>query len=268
MGFLLALTLSALSVGYSAVTEAAECDASAVVDGCTISPSEIQFNFAVIALCDSRPDAPTATEPFNFSSCQIIYDRISDATPFSLSLEGEGAFAELLSGIERPDSGVYGYAVYGLGTYWKVKAAMTFSRPRKGRGADGAITTGVNCRTTDDVRYFSSGRQAIATECSSTDQDAEFATYKSGITGGIYNCSGYTNYWVDSDLKLETDARYAYANIAVQQFDTPLVISENTNALISRWDWSSMLTVDTNDAGLTDTFELDIGCQSIGFVVD
>lgn len=268
MGFTLALILSVLSLGYSAITEGAECDASAMVDNCKISPSEIQFNFAMIALCEDRPDAPTATEPFDYSSCQVIYDRISNATPFSQSLDGEGAFSELLSGIERPDSGVYGYAVFGVGTYWKIKAAMTFTGPRKGVGAGGAITTGVYCRTTDDVRYFSSGRQTIATECSNADQDAEFATYKSGITGGIYVCPEYTNYWVDSDLKLETDARSAYANILVQQLDAPLVISENTSALIFKWDWSSMLDVDINDAGLTDTFELDLGCQSTGIEVN
>ena len=240
--FVLCLSLLVTSNLY-----AAECDTSAMVDNCSVTPTAAKFTFLAIGLCSGPPVLPAIGRAFNYDNCTLIYDKLNQDGQV-IEWIGNGDYGNLVNDLIIPPNGTYDYFVWGIVNEMSVKLAMEFGSSTKTLGDNAVQTAGTYCRTVNGVRYGSEGNRYETAECASTYVEPEYSTWDLFATGGIdtsrpYN-GNYDSYYIKSDLTLATSFSDAIAVIAVHQPTNPIVISDTTTELIFDWDFDELVRID------------------------
>ena len=212
---------------------AAECDLSAPVHGCTLTPDGYQIVIGAFGLCTSAPTAPTSSVALDYSNCEILYDKLAEGGQ-TVELTEVGQELDFTGDFNKPTNGIYTHAILGFGTNIRIKKSVTFSSASTGIDSN----AGVYCATSDD--YIST--------CSSTAPTPEYTSDNVADLGsGVYEANfdnGVTAYIIDSDYKLSTSTGNSYAIVAVQTLPTAQVVSDSTTSFQLGINFTEGITLD------------------------
>jgi len=183
----LALTL----IGTSAKADSVACttDGSGNVNdatACFSSATQMQFPIRKVALCATKPTAPTLTTPVDISKCVTLLSNASGAPAVVVKggvtqLPGQISSLSTLSGGKNSGS-TYAYAYIEADAYTSVKATTIFTSTRT--GVENPGTPGVVCWTTDATFYsYMSGAPSAGSRCGS-------AASNVGVTKVLLNSLG------------------------------------------------------------------------------
>ena len=247
------------------------CDPTAMVDNCTVAPDSVKYDWKLLALCRGAPIAPTATISFDMSNCTVLFDRLL-GRGHTVELNGRDDFEEIPLDLEFPADGTYDYFVWGIGLDYRVKLAVEFPSSTKTKGGDGQVSSGRYCRTTDEFRLAYHGGRAETASCTDTYIEPEYTTISAWDTGGfLSDCrspSEWTAYWLNSELKHETEFANSIAVIAFGQM-APMLISKNTQVLNFDWRWDQQVAIDIETSNDTDGWFLPFyGCPQLAITAE
>ena len=180
---------------------------------CFSLASQMQFPVTKIALCQSKPPAPTLSTPVDISKCVTLINN-PGGTPVVVrkggvtQLPGQLNSLSTLSG--GKNNGVsYSYAYIEADAYSSVQATSTFSSNRT--GVENPGTPGVVCWTTDATFYsYMTGAPSAGSRCGSVASNpgiTKVLLNSLGTNGAYMSYSSTSNgittdsYLVDSSLR-------------------------------------------------------------------
>lgn len=189
---------------------------------CSVEPDFFQIKIYDMKLCASAPTAPTTSAAAVLTVCQTV---LSNSSGGDVSVT-EGVSSALTGTISRPTNGTYTHGYLRISNDFVIKDSRQYSATL----TDGA-NSGDYCATTSsgvscDTSTVTAASRTFALEDFSPGSDV----YSSG---DMSTSEGTVNaYLVDSDEKLEadTDSDVTYL-VGVQEFTTPIVITENTTTM-------------------------------------
>lgn len=171
-------------------------------ENCNIQPDEQTVSIYRLALCTSKPSAPTISAASSISACNFIFTSTSiTGSPVSIVLNETAALTN--GAITKPANGTYTHLYLEIDPEVKIKSVVKFTTAM---GDSNGESSGVYCWSTLATTYnFSMNTQGsfpLATVCGNstpvtTDVAATSSLYNSLMDDSQNGGTGFTNAFVN-----------------------------------------------------------------------